>query len=248
MVRFIYRHCDRILVQSRAFTAPIEAYGADPARISYFPNSAEALYRPVEPTSDMPEAADMPNGFRIMFAGNIGAAQDFPTIITAARLLADNKDIHWLILGDGRMREWVKGEVEAHDLEATVHLLGRHPVDVMPNYFAFADALLVTLRREPIFALTIPGKVQSYLASGKPIIAALDGEGARVILEAGAGIAVPSESPDALATAVLELFHMSQERRRTIGLRGRDYFERHFEREMLMNKLDRWINELKLGI
>ena len=248
MVRFIYRHCDRILVQSRAFTAPIEAYGADPARISYFPNSAEALYRPVEPTSDMPEAADMPNGFRIMFAGNIGAAQDFPTIITAARLLADNKDIHWLILGDGRMREWVMGEVEAHDLEATVHLLGRHPVDVMPNYFAFADALLVTLRREPIFALTIPGKVQSYLASGKPIIAALDGEGAHVISEAGAGIAVPSESPDALATAVLELFHMSQERRRTIGLRGRDYFERHFEREMLMNKLDRWINELKLGI
>ena len=245
MVRFIYRHCDRILVQSRAFTAPIEAYGADPARISYFPNSAEALYRPVEPTSDMPEAADMPNGFRIMFAGNIGAAQDFPTIITAARLLADNKDIHWLILGDGRMREWVKGEVEAHDLEATVHLLGRHPVDVMPNYFAFADALLVTLRREPIFALTIPGKVQSYLASGKPIIAALDGEGARVILEAGAGIAVPSESPDALATAVLELFHMSQETRRTMGLRGRDYFERHFEREMLLDKLDRWINELK---
>src|SRR5678815_321225 len=183
--------------------------------------------------------------FKIMFAGNIGAAQDFSTIIAAARLLADNKDIHWLILGDGRMREWVENQIETHDLHATVHLLGRHPVDVMPNYFAFADAMLVTLRREPIFALTIPGKVQSYLACGRPIIAALDGEGGRVISEAGAGIAVPSESPDALVTAVLELFHMSQERRRTMGLRGRDYFERHFARAMLLDKLDRWINELK---
>jgi glycosyltransferase involved in cell wall biosynthesis len=247
MVRFIYRHCDRILVQSRAFAAPIAAQGADPAHIHYFPNSAEALYHPLEPSPDLPEAAKMPAGFRIMFAGNLGVAQDFPTIIAAARQLKDHANIHWLVLGDGRMRDWVKAGIAAHGLQSTMHLLGRHPLEAMPGFFAHADAMLVTLKRDPIFALTIPGKVQSYLACAKPIVAALDGEGARVISEAGAGIAVPSENPAALATAVLELFHMSQEQRRTMGLRGRDYFERHFEREMLLGKLDSWINELKPG-
>jgi colanic acid biosynthesis glycosyl transferase WcaI len=245
LVRFIYRHCDRILVQSRAFAAPIAALGVDPEHIYYFPNSAEALYRPVEPVRDMKAAVDMPQGFRIMFAGNVGAAQDFATIIEAARQLKAHKDIHWIVLGDGRMRDWVSSQIEAHGLQSTVHLLGRHAMEEMPAFFALADVMLVTLRRDPIFALTIPAKVQSYLACAKPILAALEGEGARVIVEAGAGIAVPSENPAALANAVLELVDMSREERQAMGLRGRNYFEQHFERERLLNKLDGWMATLK---
>ena len=244
MVRFIYRHCDRILVQSRAFNAPILALGADPGRILYFPNSAEPFYRPLGPSPYTLDAAQLPQGFRVMFAGNIGAAQDFETIIAAATLLKDKADIHWVVLGDGRMYDWVRNEVKVRGLQATFHLLGRHPVEAMPRFFALADAMLVTLKKEPIFALTIPAKVQSYLACAKPIIAALDGEGARVVVEAGGGVAVPAESPGALASAVLEFYQMTQEQRQAMGMRGRAYFERHFEREMLLTRLEGWMKEL----
>jgi glycosyltransferase involved in cell wall biosynthesis len=108
----------------------------------------------------------------------------------------------------------------------------------MPRYFALADVLLVTLKREPIFALTIPSKIQSYLACAKPIIAGLDGEGARIIEEANAGIACPAESPDSLAESVLSLYEMPEKDRRIMGLNARAYFEKHFERSMLLDRLE----------
>ena len=245
MVRWIYRGCDRVLVQSRAFIEPVARLGVAREDIHYFPNSAEALYRPVEVKADSPEHSQLPAGFRVMFAGNIGAAQDFETILAAAERLKTHPDIHWVILGDGRLLAWVEAEIARRGLAFTVHVLGRHPVESMPRFFALADVMLVTLRKEPIFALTIPAKVQSYLACAKPIVAALDGEGARIVTEADAGLAVPAENPSALADAVLKMHQMSPEQRRAMGQRGRSYFEQHFERDMLLRKLESWMNELK---
>jgi len=244
LVRFIYRGCDRILVQSRAFSAHVESLSASPERILYYPNSAEEQYQPIKLDVDAPERSLMPAGFRIMFAGNIGAAQDFATILGAAERLRDYSDIHWIILGDGRMRRWVESKVYQRGLTETVHLLGRYPAEAMPRFFSLADALLVTLRKEPIFELTIPSKVQPYLACGKPVIAALDGEGARIIREAGAGIACSAEDPAALAEAVMEIHSMSELERENMGMRGRDYFEKNFERTMLLELLERWMKEV----
>jgi len=245
MVRLIYRHCDRILIQSRAFAPSIEALGADPACIRYFPNSAESLYQPSSREGDTAPDQVLPAGFRIMFAGNIGAAQDFETILAAATLLKEQTTIQWLVLGDGRLRDWVAAQIEARGLQTTFHLLGRHPPEMMPGFFAQADAMLVTLKKEPIFALTIPAKVQSYLACAKPILAALDGEGARVVTESGAGIAIPAENPAALADAVIALTRLDTKDRLAMGSRGREYFEKHFERELLLSRLANWMNELK---
>ena len=244
LVRFIYRGCDLILVQSRAFVEPIKRQGGDPDRTLYFPNSAEELYQPVMIEKDAPERAIMPEGFCVTFAGNIGAAQDFGTILNAAELLKDHTEINWVIIGDGRMFPWVKSQVIKRNLMQTVHLLGRHPIEAMPRYFSLADALLVTLRKEPIFELTIPSKIQSYLACAKPIIAALDGEGARIIEEAGAGLTCPSENPGALAKAVLTLYNMPLSERQTMGMRGRTYFNSHFEHKMLLDRLEIWMEEL----
>lgn len=241
LTRFIYRGCDRILVQSRAFCRPIAGLGVAPDRILYFPNSAEDLYRPVEVESNAKERQELPIGFRVMFAGNIGKAQDFETILEAAERLKEHQEIHWVILGDGRMYDWVEEQVDRRQLAATVHLLGRHPVETMPRYFALADAMLVTLRRDPIFALTIPAKVQSYLACAKPLIAALDGEGAKVVQEAQAGLTPPAEDAQALADAVLVMYRMPEADRRQLGVRGRTYFEAHFERDMLLDRLDGWL-------
>jgi glycosyltransferase involved in cell wall biosynthesis len=245
LVRRIYRQCDRILVQSEAFRAPIERFGVKREHIMYFPNSAEQFYQPLSLEREAPEQSQLPSGFRVVFGGNIGRAQSFETILDAAELLKDRQDIHWIILGDGRMFSWVHDEVRKRGLDNTVHLLGRFPAEVMPRYFALADVLLVTLRKQPIFALTIPAKVQSYLACGKPIVAALSGEGARIIQEAGAGLVATPEDAKAVAEAVLTMYRMPEDARRAMGLRGRSYFETHFERALLLERLDRWITEVK---
>jgi glycosyltransferase involved in cell wall biosynthesis len=245
LVRLIYRGCDRILVQSEAFRSPIERFGVKREHIMYFPNSAELFYRPLSLGPEAPEHIQMPKGFRVMFGGNIGNAQCFETILDAAELLKDRQDIHWIILGDGRMFSWVHDEVQKRGLDKTVHLLGRFPAEVMPRYFALADVLLVTLRKQPIFSLTIPSKVQSYLACGKPIIAALSGEGARVVQEAGAGLTPTPEDARAVADAILAMYQMSEEARRAMGLRGRSYFDAHFDRALLLERLDGWITEVK---
>jgi colanic acid biosynthesis glycosyl transferase WcaI len=244
LVRFIYRRCDLVLVQSRAFTPHVQAQGVPAERIRYYPNSAEELYRAVTVEPGAPERRLLPEGFHVMFAGNIGAAQDFETIVAAAEQLKQQRDIGWVILGDGRLYGWLEQEIERRGLKDTVRLLGRHPVESMPRFFALADALLVTLRNEPVFSLTVPTKLQSYLACGRPIVAALDGEGARVVEESGAGIAVRAGAAAALAEAVRKLHRTPPAERASMGRRGREYFERHFERKLLLDRLDQWIREI----
>jgi glycosyltransferase involved in cell wall biosynthesis len=213
--------------------------------VFYYPNSAELFYKPMKIPPDALESSIMPRGFCVTFAGNIGAAQDFPTILKAATMLKNYKDIQWVILGDGRMLQWLESEIAHSKLEKSVHLLGRHPANSMPRFFSLSDALLVSLKNEKIFSLTVPSKVQSYLACAKPIIAALDGEGARIITEAKAGITCAAEDPGALAEAVMRLYKMTKEEREAFGLNGRSYFEKQFEREGLIDRLERWMKDLK---
>ena len=175
LVRFIYRQCAMILVQSEGFISRVLALEVEPGRVHYFPNWAETLYQPLHPGENAHERTQMPNGFRVMFAGNIGTAQSFETILAAAEKLKHHQDIHWVILGDGHRKNWVAQQINTLGLKDTVHLLGHRPVETMPRYFALADAMLVTMLRDPVFALTVPSKVQSYLACAKPIISAADG-------------------------------------------------------------------------
>lgn len=246
LVRWIYKGCARVLVQSEAFVNPVRQAGVDLARIRYFPNSAESLYRPL-PHRGPWQGPELPVGFRIMYAGNLGAAQSFDTVLSAAERLRDCSRIHWLILGGGRMNSWVHEEVAKRGLNDCVHLLGRHPVDSMPSWFAQADVMLVALRRDPIFSMTIPAKLQSYMACGRPVIAALDGEGARIVTVSGVGIAVPADDPDTLAAAVLDMSNASVEELATMGARGRDYFLDHFDRDLLLDRLEEWLREVQGG-
>ena len=237
LIKWIYRGCDRVLVQSEAFVASVQAHGVPRERIRYLPNSAEAFYRKLEARADDAEARELPAGFRVLYAGNIGAAQDFPTILAAAERLRGERDIQWIILGDGRMRGWVESEVRRRAL-ANVHLLGERPAQRMPRYFAHADVLLATLARQPNFAYTIPSKIQSYLACGRPIIAALDGEGGRIVRSAGAGWAVPAEDPAALAEAVHAASRQARPELDAMGNRAEAWFREHFERNKLLARLE----------
>ncbi|MGQ0525739.1 MAG: glycosyltransferase family 4 protein [Betaproteobacteria bacterium] len=246
LVDFIYRRCDLVLVSSRGFTEHVLRSGISRERIRYFPNSAETLYRPL-PAAPPDVNGELPSGFRIVFAGNIGSAQSFETIVEAADRTREHRDLHWVILGEGNRREWVYGEIDRRGLAATVHLLGHRPVDTMPAYFAAADALLVTLRGDPVFALTVPSKIQSYLACGRPILAAINGEGADIVTESGAGLACGAEDAPRLAAAALQLYRTPVVQREAMGRKGRMYFEANFEREMLLDRLQSWMHDLAGG-
>jgi glycosyltransferase involved in cell wall biosynthesis len=116
----------------------------------------------------------------------------------------------------------------------------------MPEFFAAADALLVTLKPEPIFALTVPAKVQAYLAAGRPIIASLDGEGARIIAESGAGLVAKAGDAAELASRVLEMRALSPAERDAMGCRGREYGRANFDREVVLGRLEGWLGGVGL--
>ncbi len=241
LVKWIYQNCARVLVQSRAFVPEIGRHGVPDSDILYFPSWGESLFQPLR-QADTTLLTPLPEGFKVLFAGNIGEAQDLPAVLKAAELLRDRTDIQWLIVGDGRMAAWAKEEVQRRGL-SQVHFLGRHPLESMPHFYAVADALLLPLKREPIFALTIPGKLQSYLACARPILAMLDGEGARIVQESGAGLTCPAGDADGLAKQVLSLSAMSDSERQAMGLNGRNYYEANFDRTRLFDQLESWLED-----
>lgn len=242
LVSFIYNRCTLVLGQSQGFQASISRYCEDPNKIRYFPSWSEHVFADVE-VSPAPEVPAQPGVFSVLFAGNLGEAQDLPAVLDAATRLKDNTGIRWLIVGDGRKSGWLQDEVRRRGLEQCVLLLGRHPVERMPAFYAHADALLVSLKKDPVFSLTIPGKVQSYLQSGIPLLGMLDGEGARVITSANAGLVCEAADSNGLASAVLTLAAMAPDRRRAMGQNGREYSQREFDRTMLMDRLEKLLLE-----
>lgn len=243
LVSFLYARSDLLLAHSRSFIPQIARYSKPGAWIEYLPSWPEAVFvnTAAAPAREVPERAD---SFDVMFAGNIGEAQDFPAILAAAELLKDHKRIRWLIVGDGRMAAWVRAEIVRRGLEGCVLMLGRHPVERMPEFYRHADALLVALKDEPIFAMTMPGKLQSYLVAGIPIVAMLNGEGAEFVARAECGITCPAGDATALAAAVLKLAQLPADELQRMGANGARAGHLEFDRERLITRLESWLERL----
>lgn len=236
IVRWIYRNADLLLVQSPAFETSVAAL-APGKTIVYYPNSVDAMFcEPSSPEVVLPAVPALNEGFPIVFAGNVGAGQAVEVMVEAAELLKKYPEIRLVVFGQGSRWDWMREQVQSRGL-TNLYLPGRFPIDTMPGLMQKAAALLVTLADEPIFALTVPNKVQAYMAAGRPILASLNGEGARLVERAGAGLGVPAENPKALADAVLQLYRMSPEQRAQMGDSGRQYFKAHFDHERLVDAL-----------
>ena len=244
LVSFIYKRCDLVLVQSKRFIPQVQKYAGNTARVEYFPSWAEQVFN----TKYVDRADEVPprtGSFNVLFAGNIGDAQDFPAILAAAERLKSHSHIRWLIVGDGRLARWVADEIRHRDLHDCVLMLGRYPLERMPAFFKHASALLVSLKDEPIFAMTIPGKLQSYLAAGIPIVAMLNGEGAEVVRNYQSGLTCAAGDHAGLAAAVLNLSEMTNEERGAMGRNGLKASASEFDRTALMNQLEEWLEKLK---
>lgn len=246
LVRFIYKRCDLILAQSKGFFPAIERWSEAPAKTRYFPQWGEAAFDgDLDDVAEAPELAPHAGRFRLMFAGNIGDAQDFPALLDAAEATRHRPDIHWLIVGDGRQAAWVREQIQTRGLQDTVFMLGRYPLERMPEFFKGADALVVSLKAEPIFAMTIPGKVSAYLSASRPILAMLNGEGSRVVTEAGAGLVAPAGDAPELARQALVLLAMPLQERQIMGVRARAFARREFDRASLITQLESWLQEVR---
>lgn len=234
-VGVVYRNTDRVLVTSQAFIAPLAQFHLS-AKPVFLPNICEDCYRPIL-DNEKKSVSGMPAGFKVMFTGNLGAAQALPTFIEAANILKEHNDIQWVLVGDGSELANTKQLVKKYGLENQVIFLGSYPVAFMPHIIADADVCLVMLKKSPIFSLTLPAKIQSYMACEKPIISAIDGEAARIIQEAKCGISVESENPQALAQAIIAFKSESANARLQMGKNGRAYYEKHFRSDAIINKL-----------
>jgi glycosyltransferase involved in cell wall biosynthesis len=175
-------------------------------------------------------------GFNVVFAGNLGTAQALDTVLDAAERLCDLPDLRLVLVGSGSRDAWLAEQVRSRELR-NVQLPGRFPPAEMPAILAQAQALLLTLKDEPAMALTVPSKLQTYFAAGRPVIAAVGGEGARLVLEAQAGIACAPGDADALAAAIRKLHALPADERQRMGAAGRRYHAEHFSPQMLTPKL-----------
>ncbi len=242
LVSFIYNRCDLILGQSKAFEEGISNYCKDKTKIKYFPNWSEKIFSSINfiPIVEM----DGYTEFKILFAGNIGDAQDFPSIISAVEILK-NKNINckFFIVGDGRAMKWLIEEIKTRDLADYISLLGRHPLENMPSFYYSADALLVSLKEDDIFSMTIPGKVQSYMAASKPILTMLSGEGSRVVKEANCGYTAESGDAETLANNIKLMSNLSKDQLSVLGNNAKTYSDIEFDRNKLITQLESFLKK-----
>ena len=237
IVKWIYKSMDLILVQSHAFIDEVKKMTIE-KDIKYYPNSVDPSFYNYSLNNqiDVEEEQKNDDSFNVVFAGNVGIGQGIDVIIGAAKILSAIDNIKFVIYGSGSRLEWLTEQKNQYDLKGIV-IKGRHPVESMPQLLSNASALLVTLSDEPIFAKTIPNKIQAYLAVGRPILACLNGEGARVVNEAKAGIVVSAGDSKGLSEAILTLYQLPRSERAIYGKNGRNYYEINFKHEKLIEIL-----------
>lgn len=233
MMKFIYRNCDHIQISSLGFRKLLVERGVPNEKIEYLPNwSDESIAKPQKV-----EIKQLPEGFKILFAGNMGNAQNLENVLHAARLTKERKDIQWVFLGDGRKKDWVEGFVSENGLTETVHLLGRQPVETMSSYFEKADVMLVSLCDEVSFNLTLPAKVQAYMSCSKPILGLINGETQDIISAADCGWGVNANDYQTLAEKVCEISQLPKKTLAKLGDNAFAYYQKNFKKTIVMDRL-----------
>ena len=239
MVITFYKNSEKILITSKGFKNSIVEKGDFENKLEYFPNWAEDSISEGDQNFPVP---DLPVGFKVMFAENVGEAQDMESIMNSALALKDHSEIKFIIVGDGRKMPFVQDFIEKNNLQKTVFTVGRFPVEAMASFFAKADVMLVSLKDDKIFNLTVPAKVQAYMSASKPIVAMLNGEGAEIIEEAKCGLAAPAGDSNKLAETILKMASLPKEELLQMGENSRNFFQANYQLSTCIDNLERILN------
>ena len=239
MVRHIYRHCDKILISSRRFKENIVWKGINEEKIAYFPNWCEDMMA-MDKTYDIPS---LPEGYKILMAGNLGKSQDLDAVGRLILSLRDITEIKWLFVGDGSMKGWLDDFIRNNHLEDVAFTYGKYPFVAMPAFYDNADAMLLSLRAGfPHLGMVVPARLQSYMSAGKPVLAMIGEGGADIIREADCGIAVEASDADALAKVIREQVLVNSGRFAERGMNGRKYYEDNYRMEDCIDHLCEILN------
>lgn len=230
LCRFVYSRSSAVIVQSEGMRDTLIERGVSAAKLTTIRNWASAEYA----AAHQPRSAAINPRFTIVYGGNLGRAQGLETAIDAAAMLIDRDDIELRFYGDG-LEEADLRERATRKGARNIHFMGRVPASSMPGIYTQADALLLHLRDDPLFAITIPSKTQAYLAMGRPVIAGINGEAAAILRASGAAIVAPPGNAALLASAMSELADLSAAQRATMGEAGGQYYREtlSFEQAML---------------
>ena len=235
----VYNNADSIFISSNYFRKPIIKRLNSTKRFSFFPNWAEDIfYNKIKNTSL--DQFNYPEGFNIVFTGNIGESQGFEDIVEAAKMTS-HTSINWILIGDGRKRDWIKSQIEDHNIK-NIYIPGRYPLELMPSYFSLADILLITLKKDEVFSNTLPAKLQPYLTSGKPILGNLSGEGLDIIETNSIGLACDPGNPAQLANLAIEMSLFTKTKISEIRKNCLDLNENIFNKQEIFKTLMSEIN------
>jgi len=239
MVDKIYKQADKIFVPSPSFVESIleRKEKVNPEKIYYWPQYAEDFYRPLE-RQKIDSIPDDDN-FKIAFTGNIGRAQGIEILPEAAEILRDEK-IKFIIVGDGRYQSEFENQIENRGVKDKFIMIPRVQAEKIPEILSACDAGFISFNDADLWKKTIPAKLQSYMACGKAIIASASGETQRIINEADCGICSPLGNSEALAENIKKLINSNI---KLLGQNARKYFENHFNKKILMDEMDKFINE-----
>lgn len=234
--RWIYKRADRLIYSSKRFQGYLaQVHGIAVSDDSYMPQFADGAFEAELPAHTPAE------GTQLVFAGNIGRMQSVDTLLRAAALLMD-EPIRWHIVGGGASLEECKALADTLHLADAVVFYGQRPLEEMPSFYALADAMLVSLRDDPLVADTLPGKVQTYMAAGKPILGAIGGEAAYVISQANCGMVSAPDNPAAFADTVRAFLACGDQK--ALGQNGKRYYQENFTKKQHIDRLEKMLTDL----
>lgn len=234
----IYKSFDRLFITSKGFKKRLLEYGCDDEKIRYIPQWVESRYQPVKAAGNIRRRFGFrEDDFIVMFAGNLGFAQSVETVIECAFYLKHEDKIKIVFVGDGSVKQWCMNECGRKGLK-NCFFMERQSADDMPGILAEADALLITLRNRDNYSLTLPGRLQSFMACRKPIIACANGETSNVVNEALAGLSCPADNPKELSECIIRMAGMSDEERNMYGINGFQYALKNFSEADLLKIIE----------
>lgn len=244
MAKWVYSKSAAITVLSPGFKKNLISKGVPGEKVKIFYNWAyEGEFGLAKYDGELAGQLGLKNRFNILYAGNLGPAQGIQNIVEAAALLSDLRDLQFVLLGNGMNRESLYRQAAEMKLR-NVHFLQRVPMDRMPSIYAVVDAVVVHLTDDPLFEITIPGKTQSSLLSGKPILASVNGDAAELVQRAKAGLTVRAMDPVRLAEACRKLYHMSRVERETLGANGRAFYFENLAPAVQVPKYEKLFEEI----
>jgi glycosyltransferase involved in cell wall biosynthesis len=238
-VAFLYNRCDAVVAQSSMFFEDIKSLVPRHKNLDFIPSWSDVVSNNYNSDNEIDlKISKLKGEFNIFYTGNIGEAQDFKTIIQAAKILKNEVTIKWFIIGDGRMLEWVKKEVLVNELENTFYLLGAYPIDKMAIFFKHADAGLLCLKNDDVLCKTIPGKLQTYYANNILVVGACNGEVFNIVNNSNSGLICNAGDSQKMAENILFLKSQSKEFLNNLSLNAKRFYENNYEREHVFKMFD----------